>query len=580
MLKESIEYFVDYYHFSIALKENLELTKLRYIVAALGGLQIIFSLLMIMKYIGFRKGFLLKMSYLLHNQKIIWISYIFSTIIADLFINEFSCYLDISKGVYLHRNYPQSQCFGDLEQILLTVFSCISLIALITNVTCSLYFSFNRRLSINSVWLRRSMEPEIVLYILTKSLEIYLEVLGRAYLYSYSILMSTGLFYVTYLMFNPYYITSYSMRKETYFGVVSSFWFSVGLLYYTFNPDGISTEDNLIVFFSTWLILMVAVYLRREDVEYRLLHTNLADSKCPNPHLIYLESLTLIFLGSHKYDRNRELLHGYIAYHQRICIDHECYISPKVLFSSGKILADDSTYFSNVNFNFLEFISSEYIKSIRIWPESFELKLSYIYFLMDIMQAKGIALDVLYSALPMSRSIRHQFLLFDLKSIMNSISAGVDSNQRGVQQGLSDEKEKRFSITLSKLKNELSRYMEKTTFNFTELWKHINSENTEVKKLISTLSRIHINLEKVEAVFKQQKHILMMSPPLLKKYGIFQMFVLNEVDKGSKIVEHANKLLDRHIKEDFNIKNIKLGYDLGNSSDPTAILLVSVVNYG
>ena len=67
----------------------------------------------------------------------------------------------------------------------------------------------------------------------------------------------------------------------------------------------------------------------------------------------------------------------------------------------------------------------------------------------------------------------------------------------------------------------------------------------------------------------------MVLPSLMKMYGLFQIFVLNQGNEGALLINKANKNLKKQVLEMYKIENLQVGWDLSNIDGPTAILSLS-----
>jgi len=512
---------------------------------------------------------------LLHRKEMVWAVYLLGPWISNFLIGMMHCNKLGFNSLYTSKYYPDTVCFQSALDIIFRLTCLIGAISIVCILVFCLHFSFHRRVSSNQVWLRRSMVPELVFMLTILLVGAVLELYGDELVNSTLIVLIMGLITVQIQMSGGYHITSPGMRKLTYIGILTGIWFAIGLLFTNVSRFPALESDNFLYIGGTWLLLLIAIYFRRDEPEVKLLYIGMSGANDPRIHISYLEELIIIGAAANKDGHYNILFHGFIAFHVRVCTDEKCLLSQESLMND-KNYSNGSDY-SLVQYNFMEFVSSQYVKHIRQCPDSIELRISYIYFLLDILHSKGPALEAIYTVSLLAKTTRELFMIHQCKVAVESI--GIDGKlHKGLDDIDENEEERKLNIEQAKSNSLLFTYMENLTADFIELWKHVQGENSEFQKLILILNSIHLNITYLEAIFKDKQHVFMSTPDTLKKYGTCLIFVLNQAEKGLELIETANILIRKRTKDSIMEHGTKDSYNLSHISEATAIVQIEDVN--
>lgn len=155
-----------------------------------------------------------------------------------------------------------------------------------------------------------------------------------------------------------------------------------------------------------------------------------------------LENLILLYKGSENGTKERIILLGYVSAYQNLYDSNtDSYISFQRLSSHQSYITPES-YYQNLREGFERHLSSIYLEALQRYPKCIKLRLSYAYYLNDIMKLKNHAISVSYSCQLLDKTFMEGYHFNYQKNKLESFENGGELEYLPGRQSISDMKAK------------------------------------------------------------------------------------------------------------------------------------------
>ena len=177
-------------------------------------------------------------------------------------------------------------------------------------------------------------------------------------------------------------------------------------------------EYPITVFLLGYVGLLVAIIFQRKvrSVKATLISLSQFSEEDSARYIVGLENLIRLYTSSESSQDDRILLLGYVEEYQN---SHDRFEDSMISFSR---LSDQlnyltpEKYYQNLRDGFEKHISSLYLEAFAKFPDCVRLRISYAYFLNDVMQQKTQALTVCYSSQSLVSNFLNGFHYYEQKN--------------------------------------------------------------------------------------------------------------------------------------------------------------------
>lgn len=525
----------------------------------LGGLVSLVSKLLGTKLCLFRLA-----SKILNNKETMWYNFLFSAQIAQLFIAEFSC-----ASRYLKANQVSNDtedCYS-LWRTIIKGFTVVFLISHLTGVILSLFFVKRSAVVVAPCGNRRNYSIEIIYVSGVVFLEFIRTVGGEYLLVAYALLTLLLFSILYYISSDLYYIPCRFERIVFRLTFAISIWISIYLVVSIGLQD--YTPDYLLetIFLTSPLILFLTT-IRYNQEGFRIIQTRISNTSSPQECEVFLDYLQLLYISNDTNSKSE--LFGYIRIHQLYCSREFCSIRPNKIYKDV-IKGDLSLSLKLLHDAIPELISNMYMDAIKMYPNSYGLRVSYSMFLSKIMNSNVMSLNVLKAVENLTENFSSVFLI---SSAVYEIEHWIEINKINE---LGDFTEAIKENTLSyKLSGRLDYFIITVTKYFWELWRTLQGEGASISRMISIVECIYSNTSQITSLVDTNLKRVEKNPYIIRKYALYLLFVKNDENEAMELLEKSRSTLIVMTKREFAINNMNLDQDFGRDQYP--ILIVQIIN--
>lgn len=159
-------------------------------------------------------------------------------------------------------------------------------------------------------------------------------------------------------------------------------------------------EYPVTVFLLGYIGLLVAIIFKKKVRSIKSSLKNLSNfsDEDSSKYIIGLENLIILFKSSENNQDDRILLLGYVEEYQNANDKYEDSMISFSRLSDQLNYLTPEKYYQNLRDGFEKHISSLYLESFTKFPDCARLRISYAYFLNDVMGLKNQAITVCYSS--------------------------------------------------------------------------------------------------------------------------------------------------------------------------------------
>lgn len=253
----------------------------------------------------------------------------------------------------------------------------------------------------------------------------------------------------------------------------------------------------------------------------------------------------MLYTGSEQNSKERIILLGYVSEHQKFFDAHsDSYINFNRLSGYSNYIAPDK-YYRNLREGFLKHLSSIYLEAIHRYPNNVKLRISYAYYLNDIMKLKNHALSICYSIEFLDKNFLDGYHFWKQKMELESFDNNEDIQYVTGNQVISDLKVKdniflissqedlmvKKKITIRK-RQQYRRMVKETIILYSDLWRELMEDTPDSIKLRQSLLAFYEHSQKCDSFWKRYQNYFVRSSHAMFDHGIYNIVIKNQEKEG------------------------------------------------
>ncbi|KAL4426723.1 hypothetical protein ABPG74_006095 [Tetrahymena malaccensis] len=239
----------------------------------------------------------------------------------------------------------------------------------------------------------------------------------------------------------------------------------------------------------------------------------------------------LQLIDYYKTDINSKiLLIGYIEKHKEICLEEDCFLKMK---KSKKKSKENQNEMEEACQNLIKELNRVYLNGVKKFPASTKLRISYAFFLTERMKRKDLAYEQFDIAGRTKPSFDQEFIIYRFKKM-------YEENQKNDNDG-DDDDDIIQQIQFDSALQLCEEYMKRAIVMHKEFWQELKEENPSLTKLNIIGSKISQTVFQVKEQMNTMLKIKEDIPKILKIFGQFFIYVLNEKESGLELIKKAKE---------------------------------------
>ncbi|KAL4493019.1 hypothetical protein ABPG72_020798 [Tetrahymena utriculariae] len=272
----------------------------------------------------------------------------------------------------------------------------------------------------------------------------------------------------------------------------------------------------------------------------------------------------LQLIDYYKTDINSKiLLIGYIEKHKEICLEEDCFLKLK---KSKKKSKENQNEMEEACLNLIKELNRVYLNGVKKFPASTKLRISYAFFLTERMKRKDLAYEQFDIAGRTKPSFDEEFIIYRFKKM-------YEENQQNDNDGDDGDDDIIQQIKFDSALQLCEEYMKRAIIMHKEFWQELKEENPSLAKLNIIGSKISQTVFQVKEQMNTMIKIREDIPKILKIFGQFFIYVLNEKESGIELIKKAKEQIvvgkekEKDGKEgNYNYKDNPIPYLLVNNA--------------
>lgn len=470
-----------------------------------------------------------------------YVIYVMITILIipffQMFLSSVSC--QNIGGAYYMRDYPDQQCFSGVN-ILNIVFSMIGILVYFIYLCINSLLFYETRMNtrvglagapslcqfymmifsiINSVltvfiWVNNGTEIQVVFNLI------------------YCLILLYSLF-----LNNPYF--HHGVEKLTKIMLVLFCW---TVLIYTVS---MSLEGHYIKgSFLAWLInlpcvAIIVFYKKASRVELLVIPQNTIH----DPSKLLYEMIYLIKLWLRYFDDKEAamILDGYFEVHRNICRKYDC---PLTIIPN-----DDPDYvedFKQIHHKLMtedlqRYIDMLYFDIIKRFETNIKIRINYLFFLMDKLKNKIVAVKELAVLEKLHPNIQEKFIIYRYKRLAEDIENDEDEHLLTVkvQTEVHNDAYDKYIVDI------FMKKLEESVICYIDFWSIISHEKIDLDQLKKIGSKINKTKVAVEHYWGKIMNLNMRSKSeFMVVYGKYLTSIANDTEEGEELIAKAQTMIE------------------------------------
>ena len=464
---------------------------------------------------------------------------------TNIFSNELKCYNII---YYLNSG---------ISIINIILFSLFNIVYLMLGYD----YSFSGNLNVLS---KSNSKPDVFFGISKIVLTIFFIFIGNSenshyFLISICVFVSLTLMYLNFIYprFN-----NYTLVFMNQFLSLSFFWASFILLIGRFNLKK-NFNGCLGIFFSTVPIFFLILIFKKKNIPNQIID-HLGKDELYKDYLNNIKSFIYLIENKDNLRNAFVLLKGYIILFEENCIYKDC--SLKKYINSIK-------FGNNGNPFLLQHAELLFNSCISRFPKEIEVKFAYAFFLIEKMNKKKKASDIIKGIDILHLSIEHQFIIYKCNKILEDDFSNLNTNNLNLDMIK--------KIKFKNLKDEFLNLINEAINLYIDFWSQLfishSSGAENLTKLNKYGKKINIIIEQIHSLFEKIQKIKNNDYEIIKIYYDFINDILNDKDKALLFKKTLDDLIDNiESKEDIELSNVN--YNTLSLNDKFQYIIVSAKN--
>lgn len=284
------------------------------------------------------------------------------------------------------------------------------------------------------------------------------------------------------------------------------------------------------------------------------------------PEFLNFEGIaTNLIMYSSRQNNTLMIIQGYIAHHHFICDIENCPIKKAPLFQNPLTGAE---YMSKTNKVFIDYINFLFNDQINSNYLNVDLRMRYCLFLFNFIKRNDLAVVELKLISQLEPSLQIRFLVYSL--IRESIEKKIQMNDK--ENSIASDEIQKFWILRDC--QSLNAEIERLSRKYIDFWTKVSSLSIDQDEMYSAAKKLKGDFAQFDTFWKglhplsSSKH-----PKSLIKSGLFISNVMNEIERGRKMIERG-MILHQEITTRYRSFDAIL-YDMNLTEFESAIVVVS-----
>ena len=499
----------------------------------------------------------------------------FSFILNLFFIKAFSTILIIPSFLvffenlncqeinneFVLKNFENIKCFADI-QFFNFIISIFFTILLFTYTFFTNFLYFENKCDIYIPLARKSsIAPKIIfilqIFLTISKTFIYYKEFDYVFLITI-LLLSLSVSYIFHFN-NPYY-NFYISKFFTFFSTLLS-WTIINLFLSKILINNLKGQ-----FLIIWLItipILIIIEINRDNLLIKNILEPFEKIRNSEGILRYLKILINLYNNQHKDKTFNYIIDGYIEVHKEKCKLSHCPL--KKIFIDKSV--PQSNYYKLRNYSYLCKIEYYFERGIKHYPGNLDLRLNYIFFILEKFNKKDTSLYHLEIISKKKPNFEQSFLIYRYIKEIEEIENSEESE--AIMFGGECKNLIAYQNALHNFLNEI-----KLSINFyIEFWQQLTKDNPDFIKIKNLGLKIHLknktikdNWDKFSRIFVNKKSKYMLF------YGNYLIKIANNKKKGTEMIKNAKILIKNEYLKKSDLGNFNPNTDLNQRSIGSVII--------
>ena len=281
--------------------------------------------------------------------------------------------------------------------------------------------------------------------------------------------------------------------------------------------------------------------------------------------LIFEEIASNLILYSKKSSRFFTVLQGYVSHHHTTCAVEKCPLRKMPTFQNRLTAVEHAGSVTAAFLEFISFLFKDHINSNYLF---IELRLRYCLFLINFIKRNDLAVVELSILSQLEPSLQTRFLIYSL--VRECVESKVQLNEKEASVASAEIQKFWIIRDCQSLNLEIERLCKK----YIDFWTKVGSLSIDQDEMYAAASDLRDDLAHFDS-FWNDLHPMSSSkhPKSLIKSGLFISNVMNQLERGRKIIERGMILYQEISSRGKNLDLVMLDTNLMELE--TAIIVIS-----
>lgn len=348
------------------------------------------------------------------------------------------------------------------------------------------------------------------------------------------------------------------MNITSFFFSLLYFWTPAMMLTSVIWSDGMNT--------TIWLMGVLAIFTI--SVAFFPLTPRLSI----DPHqfdtstfLVFEEIATNLLLYSKKSTQYFAVLQGYVSHHHTSCAVEGCPLRKMSIFQNRVTAVEHA---SSITAAFLEYISFLFKDHINSNYLLIELRLRYCLFLINFIKRNDLAVVELGILSQLELSLQTRFLIYSL--VRDCVESKIQLSEKEATEASAEIQKFWIVRDCQSLNLEIERLCKK----YIDFWTKVGSLSIDQDEMYAAASDLRDDLTRFDSFWNDLHPMSSFKHPRsLIKFGLFVSNIMNQLERGRKLIERGMILYREITSRGKNLDLVMLDTNLTELE--TAIIVIS-----
>jgi len=357
------------------------------------------------------------------------------------------------------------------------------------------------------------------------------------------------------------HVCRFLLRME--FGLASlSFWVAISLVLKVFTLD---MFDAILIYFGISIVgMIITLAVSDFDKDVETLSLNIENITERHDALCRLEKLNLLLQrGSNDSEYDGATLRGFIDDHQNLCRDRECPIRFWNLYSTTDSFTD---YFKKEIDKVKDYITAQYLKTIKVYPSDVELKISFIYYMMDYAGLRNIAFEQIYFLNSCKKNITESYWVYQASGELESQDIGNKQSEQASGGMILNH------LVHERILSQLKSQLDNTATEYLFFLQTMMEDNPNIWKVDAYLKNVLTHIKDNALYWKKNLTILGSSSVAKELYGRYLKVVIDQNEEGNKLIAESIEKIEKMMEQYFCLEKIESNSPIQHFNRATVVL--------